>query len=73
MVGMNGAVELWRSISSTLGDVLEPREGEVVDASADAAREAERYTFSDPVGQLNVLADGIKERVESGAGHGLCR
>jgi len=52
--------------SGATGDVLEPAEGEVVDASADATGEAEGDAFCDTVGEFDVLADCVEEGVEGG-------
>ena len=58
---------LW---GGTVGDVLQPAEGEIADALAHTPRETKGDVCCDAVGELGVLADGVEEGVESGVGDG---
>jgi hypothetical protein len=48
-------------------DVLEPSKWKFMYATTDAAGKAEGYAFCDTVGKLNILANGIEERIARGA------
>jgi hypothetical protein len=56
---------------SLFRNLLHPIEGEVSKALMDAAGEAERDTFSYPMGQFDILANGVKEWVERISGKRL--
>lgn len=51
----------------TMSDFLQPWKRKIVNASPDPSGQAQRNTLCDAVGELDVLADGVKEGV-SGTG-----